>query len=149
MDDTRPLDGMTAGSGGYRQVHRTDRGENDLEDHGGGGYQPPPRGQEADAPAEDRSEPERSPVSDEPTPRLVQALDRLRTTGEASTPGTDRLRRLRGQKHYRDDPTTAFHRGLGRIEDPVQPGEEPPEPGAGGGDPGSAALERKPPSEPE
>ena len=149
MDDTRPLDGMTGQSGGGRQVERSEPSENDLEDNGNAPYRGTARRRRRQTDI-DRSPPERHhPIGDEdPPPELVQELDRMRTTGDAGH-GTDTLRRLRGQKHYKEDPSTAFHRRLGEAEHLARHARQ-----HGAEDGGSAleglsgALERKPPSEP-
>lgn len=130
MDDTRPLNGLAGESGGYHPIKRSGKAENDLEDNGGqAAYAPLPRrerrGGGEDASDSDRGGDHAPDLSDDPTPPVVEALERMRTTGAAAG-DQERLRRLRGQKHYRDDPTTNFFRRLAEAEALARSQPHPP-----------------------
>lgn len=135
MDDTRPLDGLTSEIGHSRQIERLQPGENDLEGESGLAQQDGRRRSSDQQESTTRRRVAGVVIQSEESTPLVQTLDRMRSTGDAGS-GTERVRRLRGQMHYRDDPTTAFHHRLSQAESLARAARD-----AGQAD--TSAIERK------
>lgn len=144
MDDARPLNGLSPEIGVYGQLRESGRGENDLEDHGGDGGGAGGRRRRAPASAalERKSGPVRqAPIADEQPGDLVQALDRMRTVHEVPAVDPERLRALRGVKHYREDPQTTrtFRVDTSKVgTDRTERGTAGPTPTGPAADPGPA-----------
>lgn len=108
---------VRASDGGYdpeawQGVRAGGRGENDLEDSGGGAFYQ--RHQDA----RERRERERddealpAPGAEAPPSPLEEALTRIATTDDdpEHAERADHVRRLRGQLAYRDETTTVYRR---------------------------------------
>ena len=110
MVDSSPIPGLTGIPGDLSRQN--------------GGRSPRRRmpGPEPEAKSEVPSSPADTSVAPEPTPPLIQALDRLRATQELRPVESDLVRALRGARHYQeesrhdlpllDDPAAGEHEQL-------------------------------------